>query len=177
MERRFQFRFVSRWAITTCSAVLASKHGYALGNKSAVITRKRSAAELAAIRQQKAEAAARAKAAARATFLAGSRTIPYNDLEKSAESYQGKKIKVYGKILQIQQSPYGGGVMLVSVTNEGYGFWDDNVWVDYAGKIPQNEDDLITLYGTVTGSKSYKTQAGGETYVPWVRAKYIEGVN
>jgi hypothetical protein len=63
----------------------------------------------------------------------------------------------------------------VSVTNEGYDVWDDNVWVDYTGHFPQGEGDLITIYGTVTGSKSYETQIGGETYVPRVKAKYIGG--
>lgn len=43
--------------------------------------------------------------------------------------------------------------MLVSVTDEGYGIWDDNVWVD----------------------KGYDTQAGGHTYVPRVEAVYVEG--
>ena len=62
----------------------------------------------------------------------------------------------------------------MSVTNEGYDFWDDNVWIDYDGEIESAKDDIITIYGTVTGSKSYETQIGGETYVPQIRAKYIE---
>jgi hypothetical protein len=55
-------------------------------------------------------------------------------------------------------------------TLEG-GLWTDHIWVDYAGEIGSVEDDIITVWGTVTGSKSYKTQIGGENYVPRMRAK------
>ncbi len=54
------------------------------------------------------------------------------------------------------------------------GFWSDNVWVDVVGTIKSAEDDIITVYGTVQGTKSYETQIGGETYVPQVKARYVE---
>jgi hypothetical protein len=64
--------------------------------------------------------------------------------------------------------------MLLSVTDEGYGFWDDNVWVNYEGSVAGAEEDIITIYGRMTGAKSYETQIGGQTYVPRMQAKYIE---
>ena len=65
--------------------------------------------------------------------------------------------------------------MLLSVTDDGAGIWTDNVWINYSTNVPYVENNIITVYGTVTGTKSYTTQAGGQTYVPEVRAKYIEG--
>jgi hypothetical protein len=32
---------------------------------------------------------------------------------------------------------------------------------------------MLTIYGKVTGTKTYATQIGGQTYVPEVRAKYV----
>ena len=64
--------------------------------------------------------------------------------------------------------------MLLAVTNEGYDFWDDNVWVEYDGTIEGAEEDIITVYGVVRGEQSYETQIGGETFVPKVEARYIE---
>ena len=84
-------------------------------------------------------------------------------------------MKFTGQIMQIQEElGWGGNMMLLSVTDEGYGIYDDNVWVDYDESIDSAEEDIITVYGEITGSKSYETQIGGETYVPKMRAKYIE---
>jgi hypothetical protein len=47
--------------------------------------------------------------------------------------------------------------------------------VNYKGQVHGAEKDMVTFWGKVTGTKSYKTQAGGETYVPEVEAKYVSG--
>jgi hypothetical protein len=99
--------------------------------------------------------------------------IPYAQLLKGTGPYVGKKIALHGQILQIQQQGQGG-FMLLSVTEVGYGIWTDNVWVDYNGSNPYVAKNIVSVYGTVTGTKSYQTQVGGSTYVPEVHAKYIE---
>jgi hypothetical protein len=111
---------------------------------------------------------------AKQNFINAAQIIPYNQLEKNPEKYSGTKVKLTGQIFQIQEDPYGGGNMLLAVTNEGYDIWDDNVWVDYSGSIKSAEDDVITVYGVVKGTKSYDTQIGGSTYVPQIRARYVE---
>jgi hypothetical protein len=145
------------------------------------LVRKRTPAELKAYRAEvarKRELARQRRLAAIAqrkqNFINSAQPIDYKELQKDADSHAGEKVKVYGQIFQIQQDGDFGGIMLVSVTNDGYGFWDDHVWVNYTGKVAKNEDDLITIYGKVKGSKSYDTQAGGTTYVPEVNAKYID---
>lgn len=108
------------------------------------------------------------------SFREEATTIDYNQLIKNPEAYRGEKVVYTGQILQIQESGNFGGVMLLSVTDEGYGFWTDNIWVDFEDKIGAAEEDVITVYGKITGSEEYETQIGGSTYVPKMRAKYID---
>jgi hypothetical protein len=144
------------------------------------LTRKRSASERAAFRRAQAIkraqrlAAKRAAAAARvANFKASATAIPYKQLAKNPDRHAGEKVKYTGQIFQIQEDG-GSSIILLSVTDQGYGFWDDHIWINYPGTIKGAEDDVITIYGKVVGEKSYETQIGGETYVPEVDAKYIE---
>jgi hypothetical protein len=109
-----------------------------------------------------------------AEYEASATTIPYDDLLKDSSPYRGKVVSFRGQVFQIQQFGNRGGIMLLSVTDDGYGLWTDNVWVDYDHSTPANENDIVTVYGTVTGTKSYQTQGGGETYVPRMHAKYID---
>jgi hypothetical protein len=45
--------------------------------------------------------------------------------------------------------------------------------VDYNGTINGAEGDMPAVYGTTTGTQDYDTQAGGNTTVRRVKAKYI----
>lgn len=66
-------------------------------------------------------------------------------------------------------------MILLAVTHDPVlDLWDDNIWVNYEGTINSAEDDVITVYGEVVGTKSYETQIGGETFVPEVDAKIID---
>jgi len=117
--------------------------------------------------------AAEAEARREAAFRAEAQTIPYNQLAKNPERYVGERVVYRGQIFQIQEAG-GVGFMLLSVTDEGYGFWDDNVWINYEGTIDSAEDDIVTVYGTVVGQKTYETQIGGETFVPEIDAEFID---
>jgi hypothetical protein len=149
--------------------VEATLKGYEDAEDGLSVTRRRSAAE---IREMRRRAAAK-RAAAEADFKASAQTIPYNQLAKNPDKYAGEHVVYRGQIFQIQESG-GAGFMLLSVTDDGYGFWDDNVWVNYNGSIESAEDDIVTIYGTVLGQKSYETQIGGETFVPEIDAEYID---
>ena len=149
-------------------AVAATKAGFTDNAASATITRELTAAEQA----QKDAAKREREAAARQAFINSAKTIPYKQLIKDPESYAGQKVAYQGQIFQIQQSG-GEGVMLLSVTDEGYGLWTDEIWVDYHQPVNSAKDDIITVYGMVTGTKTYDTQIGGTRYVPQIDAKYI----
>jgi hypothetical protein len=100
-------------------------------------------------------------------------TIDYKQLIKNPNAYKGDKVVYTGQILQIQEES-GFGFMLLSVTDEGYGFWTDNVWVEFDDPTEAAEEDIITVYGKLTGSEEYETQIGGSAYVPRMKAKYID---
>lgn len=139
------------------------------------VTRKLSKAELAAVRQRRAaerERRAQARAAYIANYKASAKSIPYNQLSKDADRYSGERVTYTGQVFQIQESG-GYGYMLLSVTDEGYGFWTDNIWVNFDRSTNFVEEDIVTIWGSVVGSKSYETQIGGETFVPEVDAKYM----
>ncbi|MGD0272473.1 MAG: hypothetical protein ABSB96_01880 [Gaiellaceae bacterium] len=112
------------------------------------------------------------RAVRRQTFMNACTTIPFNQLNKNADGYAGTRVKYYGEIFQIQESSYGGGMMLFSVTDMGYDIWTDEVWVNYTGHVRGAEGDKLTIYGTVVGTKTYEAQMG-ERYVPEIDAKYI----
>lgn len=146
----------------------ATKGAYEGSAKTVTLTRQRSKAELAAAADRRRQAVA----ARKATYIASAKSIPYNQLDKNADRFSGDRAVFRGQIMQIQEDS-GSTVILLSVTDEGYGFWTDNVWVDYEGTIKGAEDDVITVYGEIEGSKSYETQIGGETYVPQMTAEYV----
>jgi hypothetical protein len=150
--------------------VHATMAGQSSAEETITVTRETSAAERAA------EAAARAaKAAAEEQeYKEKATSIPYKELNKNAEAFSGKIVTYTGQIFQIQENNEGGGIMLVSVNDEE-GFWTDHIYVNYTGHVHGTEGNMVTFWGKVTGSKSYKTQAGGETYVPEIEAKYVSG--
>lgn len=115
------------------------------------------------------------RAADEAQFKASTQSISYAQLIKDSSPYVGNHVVFHGQVLQIQQSGSDGNLLL-SVTDDGSGFWTDNVWVDYHQAIQAVQGDLITVYGTVSGTKSYDTQIGGTTYVPQMNAKYVDDV-
>jgi hypothetical protein len=156
--------------------VYAEQPGRSERSTTVTVTRKRSARELAALRERRRQARTRAaqrRAKAEANFKAAAVAVPYKQLEKNPHRYKGTKVVYRGQIFQIQESSWRGGIMLLSVTDAGYGYWTDNVWVDYRGNVKGAEDDFVTVYGVITGSKTYETQIGGQTYVPRIRAKYV----
>ena len=106
-------------------------------------------------------------------FKAEASSIDYDQLAKNPEAYRGEKVVYTGQIFQIQEEE-GFGFMLLSVTDEGYGFWTDNIWVNFTEPIAAAEEDVVTVYGKMTGSEEYETQIGGSTYVPRMNAKYID---
>jgi hypothetical protein len=142
--------------------IVATKSGHDGDRTSAIVTRELSAAEKAA-----------ARAARKQTFMASVTTPPYNQILAHPSRFEGTKVRFSGEIFQVQEDG-GTSVILLSVTDEGYGFWDDHVWIDYHGSIRGAEGDHLTVYGTLTGTESYDTQAGGNTTVPSMRAKYVE---
>lgn len=114
-------------------------------------------------------------------FKAECMDVSYDELARTPDEHAGEKVKFTGSIMQVvYDSDTGMSKYLVSVTNEGYGFWDDNIFVEL---IPDNktgkflEDDIVTFYGIADGEYSYKTVLGKSVTVPCVEAVYMDMSN
>jgi hypothetical protein len=150
--------------------VHATMAGHSQAEETITVTRETSAAERAA---EAAARAAKAEAEVR-EYKENATSIPYAELNKNPEAFEGKIVTYTGQIFQIHEETEGGGWMLVSVTDEDE-FWSNNIYVKYEGHVKGAENSIVTFWGKVTGTQTYKTQIGGETSVPEVEAKYVSG--
>ena len=95
-------------------------------------------------------------------------SISYDELLRNPDSYKGKDIKLRGKVLQSVD-----GTLLIYVTQGNYGIWDDITMVTWKGEPNVIEDDIITVWGTYTGTTTYTTALGADKTVPLLAAKYV----
>lgn len=122
----------------------------------------------------KAEAEAKAKAEAEAQAAAAKKanaqTIDYPQLKKNPDRYQGEYVKYTGQILQILEGDNITNIRL-AVTKTSYGYdFNDVIFIEYPGYTDFVDDDIITVYGEIYGSYSYKSQAGFEISLPGLLA-------
>ncbi len=147
--------------------VHATMAAHTAAEETITVTRETSAAEREAeaiARREKVEAEER-------EYKEGATTIPYPELNKDPEAFDGKTVTYTGQIFQIhEEGTEGGGWMLLSVTEE-YEIWSNHIYVSFTGHVKGAEKSMVTIWGKVKGAKSYQTQIGGETTVPEVEAK------
>lgn len=102
--------------------------------------------------------------------------ISYDTLARDPDDHIGKMVKFTGKIVQVMED--GDDVALrINVTNDGYGYYDDTVYVDYTYKDGESrllEDDIVTFYGLYAGLYTYESVMGASITIPWVFADYID---
>jgi hypothetical protein len=106
-------------------------------------------------------------------------TIPYDDLFRYNERHVGKIVRYVGKVLQVQENECllcdnPGYVLRVAVTEDSYGFWDDPIWVEYAGTDRFLEEDTVTVWGEVTGLQKYSAVLGNQVTIPNITALDIK---
>ncbi|WP_146172150.1 hypothetical protein [Melghirimyces profundicolus] len=101
--------------------------------------------------------------------------IPYKQLKKAPDKYRGKIAKYKGQILEIHEKD-GITVMRIAVTQMSSGIWNfnDALMVRYEGTIKQAEDDIVTVYGELTGNVDYTSQAGWDISIPGMEAGHVE---
>ena len=112
-----------------------------------------------------AAAAAEAEAARAAEEAKGYETgITYDQLARTPDDFVGKKVKFYGKVVQVIEG--GSTVQIRLAVNKDY---DTILLGQYSSSIVSSrvlEDDLITVYGTSLGLISYKSTMGGTITIP-----------
>ncbi|MED2972858.1 hypothetical protein P4361_11555 [Fictibacillus sp. B-59209] len=102
------------------------------------------------------------------------KTIRYGELEKNPDTFKGDFVKFQGQIVQIMEKD-GSTDIRLAVTKASYGYdINDIVYVTYSGTTPFIKDDTVTVYGTIEGSLTYKSQAGFEITVPHLEAETVE---
>ncbi len=105
--------------------------------------------------------------------------VAYKEIARNPDKYTGKQVKFTGEVSQVIESTWGTGVtLLVNVTKDEYGLYDDAIYVDYtprsSGEERILEDDIITIYGDFEGLTSYTSVLGAKITVPQINASYID---
>lgn len=131
-------------------------------------------AKAAAEKKAQDEAAAAEKARqAEAAKKASAQTIDYPHLKKNPDSYKGTYVKYTGQIVQILEGDGATNIRL-SVTKDSYGYSiNDIIFVEYDGTTDFVENDIVTVYGKITGDYSYTSQAGYDIHLPGLLADEV----
>ncbi len=97
----------------------------------------------------------------------------------SPDAPQGTCITGQAQVFQFDSNT-GPTSMLIDVTNDGYGFWSDAVELELPSAAVGEgivENDVIEYWGTLSGTDTYQTTAGGTNTVPVIHAAYVDVVS
>jgi hypothetical protein len=103
-------------------------------------------------------------------------TLAYPVLVKDPASLKGTCVSYEAQVFQFDSNT-GPTQMLVAITNEGLGIWDNVVEVELAKAsvgADVYENDIIRFVGRIAGFDDYTTSLGGTNTVPAVDATQIE---
>ncbi len=100
------------------------------------------------------------------------KTYDYKKLARKPSSYEGKRIKISGRVLQVQESSGWVSRTVMRVATKGN--WDNVFYVTIYGKLSTRilEGDRVTLWGEYGGLKTYETILGGSVTIPQMEAEY-----
>ena len=130
---------------------------------------KKKAAEEAEAQKKAAEAEAARKAEEAKGYETG---ITYDQLARTPDDFMGKKVKFYGKVVQVIEN--GTSVQIRLAVDDNY---DTILLGEYDSSIVSSrvlDDDLITIYGTSVGTISYQSTMGGTITIPGVMIDKID---
>lgn len=116
-------------------------------------------------------------------YIESCKEYGYKDISRKPNNYKGKRAKFEGQVVQVQES-YGTVVLRVNVTKEenefaegGY-LYSDTIYVEYKYKDDNEDkilkDDIVTLYGTLNGTKTYTSIVNSDVTVSYLKAEYVE---
>lgn len=102
-------------------------------------------------------------------------TIPYNQLVKDPASLAGRIVTYKVEVFQYDSNTTTSH-MIASVTEDGYGYWSDNVWLDVDPAAAQNvfQKSIVQVWGTVVGPYTYTTTQNGNLTIPEIDVKYVQ---
>ena len=103
--------------------------------------------------------------------------ITYDQLARTPDEYKNKKVKFYGKVVQVTEGDNETNLRVATRAKEYGGYYDDVVLVYYNPKIMASrvlENDMITLYGVSKGLHTYKSTMSGNITVPLIAVDKID---
>lgn len=109
------------------------------------------------------------------------KSYSYEEISRNPSKYEGEKAYFRGEIIQVIEQKVltsTAYVLRVNVTRGAY-TWKDTVYVTYYQSSGSDqgrllEDDIITMYGTLEGTKTYETVLGASVTIPQFSAEYID---
>lgn len=110
-------------------------------------------------------------------YKASCEKVAYKDIARQPDLYDGKEVVFTGEVVQVQEGILGKNIYRINVTKGDYDIWEDTVYVTFTlpeGAARVLEDDIVTFYGTCTGTYTYTTVLGSSMTIPSVTAKYID---
>ncbi len=107
------------------------------------------------------------------TYKKSCDSYSYEDIARNPEKVREEDAKLSGKVVQVIQN--GNDVVLRVNVN---GKYNQTIYVVYSQKVPDEdnilEDDWVSIYGTLAGTKTYTTVLGESMTIPQIYAEYIE---
>lgn len=100
-----------------------------------------------------------------ATLVAHAKRVAYKTLFRNSSDYDGRLVYFRAKVFQVTDAG-----LLVQVTKDAYGYWDDLLWVTYSPFERVLEDDIVEFVGTGAGIFTYTTVLGADKDVPQIDA-------
>jgi len=109
-----------------------------------------------------------------AGYKASASSIPYDQLIKDPASMAGTVVTYQAQVFQYDTNTTTSH-FIASVTNDGYGFWTDNIWADVDPAVAANvcTDTVIQFWGSVVGPYTYTTSSNGSLTIPEIDILYI----
>jgi hypothetical protein len=101
--------------------------------------------------------------------------LVYNDVARQPDKFKSQKTYFVGKVEQVMEKN-NDIVLRVNVTPGEYDIWEDTVWVNYTKPEEQDrilEEDIVQIWGTVKGLRTYEAIMGNEVSIPEINAAYI----
>lgn len=112
-----------------------------------------------------------------AVYKVGCVTYDYRTLARDPALHEGESIKLSGWVGQVIEN--GENItILANVTFMGDGEYEDTVYITYTRWSHMEshvlEDDIVDMYGTFQGLKTYQSVSGESVTVPYLIAEYID---
>lgn len=105
------------------------------------------------------------------SYRSSCKTYSYDKIKRNPDKYKGKKIKMTGKVVQVEEGWFGTVALRVEDSN-GNDWYISYSYKDGEDKILEN--DSVSVYGECAGTEQYETILGDTRRIPSIDAEYID---